>query len=143
MIRRALYILVIILLSAGCATAPVASVPPEASAPAPLAADRAACRELARSGEQSAVFRAALAHGALGTGLMTLYAAANGAAWGAIAGGGRSEGAWIGAAVGGGVGLVLGIIDGIERAQETRARYRLAYDRCLSERGRRPGPGGA
>ena len=107
-----------------------------------MATAHAFCEEMARREERSPIFRASLALGAVGSGLMTLYAATYGALWGAAIGGGRSEGAWIGAAAGASVGILLGILDGIGRAQNARARYHAAYALCLSELEQTPAPDG-
>ncbi len=142
--RRAAHALLVTVLLTGCATARVATpVSPDGHAPASTATAQALCEEMARREERSPIFRASLAWGAVGSGLMTLYAAAYGAMWGAAIGGGRSEGAWIGAAAGAGVGIVLGIVDGIGRAQDARARYRAAYDLCLGELEQAPALDGA
>jgi hypothetical protein len=131
--RRAAHVLLVPLLLTGCATARVAPMSPDPGATGSMTSARAICEEMAGREERSAVFRASLALGAVGTGLMTVYAAAYGALWGSAIAGGRADGAWIGAAAGAGIGMVLGIVDGIARAQEARARYRAAYEVCLSE----------
>jgi len=133
MMRRAAHVLLVPLLLTGCATAHIAPTSPDAGAAGSMMSARAICEEMAGREERSAVFRASLALGAVGTGLMTVYAAAYGALWGSAIAGGRADGAWIGAAAGAGIGMVLGIVDGIARAREARARYRAAYENCLSE----------
>lgn len=130
---RAAHVLIVSLLLTGCATARVAPTSPDGVAVGSMTSARAICEEMARRGEGSAVFRASLAYGVVGTGLMTVYAAAQGALWGAAIAGGRADGAWIGAAAGAGIGIILGIVDGIDRAQEARAHYRGAYELCMDE----------
>ncbi len=130
--RRAAHALLAMVLLAGCATGRAAApASPDGAQPGSMATAHALCDEMARREERSPVFRASLALGAAGSGIMTLYAAMYGALWGAAIGGGRSEGAWIGAAAGASVGIVLGVLDGIARAETARARYRAAYDVCL------------
>jgi hypothetical protein len=132
--------LVLLLLVSGCATArPTPSLASVTAADQQPALDHAACEQSARATEESGVYRAALAYGALGTGLIMLHTATLGATWGARTGS-VAEGAWIGAAVGAGIGIIVGLVEGVGRARGARARYLASYEICLRERGQASQP---
>jgi hypothetical protein len=100
------------------------------SAPAPSAADVAACNAYAQeqTGDKTTeTVKDALIGGLGGAGL--------GAAGGAIAGGGK--GAGTGAGIGGLVGAAAGTLYGLNESKSHDARYVQAYRVCMRGRGHR------
>ena len=122
----------VMLLGAGCATAPAR---PVAGGTQLVESSRESeCEQSARTASGgSGSWTDIAGSGALATVLGALRGALEGAVSSTWRGTRAARDSWIGAAAGAGAGMIAGTVMGIKKAREVQAVYLVAYQSCMVE----------